>query len=84
MLLSMLDNGGGVRLSWTKNNSHLKIQIEDDGPGLSNTANLFVPFYTTKPGGTGIGLALIKRAPAPSHTKYHRPSLQPRRGLRLS
>ena len=32
--------------------------MEDDGPGLAQTANLFVPFFTTKPSGSGIGLAL--------------------------
>ena len=35
--------------------------VEDDGPGLAETANLFVPFYTTKPGGSGIGLALSRQ-----------------------
>jgi signal transduction histidine kinase len=35
--------------------------VEDEGPGLSNTANLFVPFFTTKPGGTGIGLTLSRQ-----------------------
>ena len=35
--------------------------MEDEGPGLSNTEKLFVPFYTTKPGGTGIGLALSRQ-----------------------
>src|SRR5665213_259597 len=35
-----------------------RIGIEDNGAGLANPANLFVPFYTTKPGGTGIGLIL--------------------------
>ena len=34
------------------------IRVEDNGIGLANPANLFVPFYTTKPGGTGIGLVL--------------------------
>ena len=33
-------------------------RVEDDGPGLASTANLFVPFFTTKPGGSGIGLVL--------------------------
>jgi signal transduction histidine kinase len=36
-------------------------RIEDEGPGLSDTANLFVPFYTTKPGGSGIGLVLSRQ-----------------------
>ena len=35
--------------------------VDDDGPGLSNTANLFVPFFTTKPGGSGIGLVLSRQ-----------------------
>ena len=35
--------------------------IQDEGPGLSNTANLFVPFFTTKPGGSGIGLVLSRQ-----------------------
>jgi two-component system nitrogen regulation sensor histidine kinase NtrY len=34
------------------------IEVEDNGPGITNPANLFIPFYTTKPGGTGIGLVL--------------------------
>ena len=35
--------------------------MEDDGPGLSKTGNLFVPFFTTKPGGSGIGLVLSRQ-----------------------
>ena len=35
--------------------------IEDDGPGLPDSRNLFVPFFTTKPGGSGIGLALCRQ-----------------------
>ncbi len=37
------------------------MRVEDDGPGLANTANLFVPFFTTKPTGSGIGLALSRQ-----------------------
>ena len=51
--------GGGVRLSWTlveKPTPALEIRVDDDGPGLPPSANLFVPFFTTKPGGSGIGL----------------------------
>lgn len=38
----------------------LAIEVEDDGPGLARTDNLWVPFFTTKPGGTGIGLVLSR------------------------
>jgi two-component system nitrogen regulation sensor histidine kinase NtrY len=56
-----LETGGSVRVGWTKNSTHLDVIIEDEGPGLSNTANLFVPFFTTKPAGTGIGLVLSRQ-----------------------
>ena len=39
----------------------LQITIDDQGPGLPDTANLFVPFFTTKPAGSGIGLALSRQ-----------------------
>jgi signal transduction histidine kinase len=41
-------------------NSTTRITVEDDGPGLPSPENLFVPFFTTKPGGTGIGLVLSR------------------------
>jgi len=44
----------------------LEITVRDEGPGLSNTANLFVPFFTTKRGGSGIGL-VISRQIAEAH-----------------
>jgi two-component system nitrogen regulation sensor histidine kinase NtrY len=56
-----LETGGGVIISWSRNGTHLDVWIEDEGPGLSNTANLFVPFFTTKPAGTGIGLVLSRQ-----------------------
>ncbi|HEX4961128.1 MAG TPA: ATP-binding protein [Thermoanaerobaculia bacterium] len=56
-----LSTGGGVGVGWKKNGTHVEVRVEDEGPGLSNTENLFVPFYTTKPGGTGIGLALSRQ-----------------------
>jgi nitrogen fixation/metabolism regulation signal transduction histidine kinase len=37
------------------------VWVRDDGPGVSNTSNLFVPFFTTKPGGSGIGLVLCRQ-----------------------
>lgn len=56
-----LETGGGVRMGWRTNGGSVEIRVEDDGPGLSNQENLFVPFYTTKPGGTGIGLVLSRQ-----------------------
>jgi nitrogen fixation/metabolism regulation signal transduction histidine kinase len=37
------------------------IQIADNGPGLANPENLFVPLYTTKKSGSGVGLALARQ-----------------------
>jgi len=48
-------------VGWAIAGQHLEVRIEDEGPGLASTENLFVPFYTTKPGGTGIGLALSRQ-----------------------
>ena len=53
-----LETDGGAAVTWVRQPGHIEIQIEDEGPGLANTANLFVPFFTTKPGGSGIGLVL--------------------------
>src|ERR1035438_3847923 len=41
-----LITGGGVHVGWTRNGSHVEVAIEDEGPGISNTTNLFVPFFT--------------------------------------
>jgi two-component system, NtrC family, nitrogen regulation sensor histidine kinase NtrY len=53
-----LETNGAVRVGWQRRAKQLEIWVEDDGPGLAQTANLFVPFFTTKPGGSGIGLVL--------------------------
>jgi two-component system nitrogen regulation sensor histidine kinase NtrY len=58
---SLEAGGGSVTIVWNRLGSLLEVLIEDDGPGLSNTANLFVPFFTTKPGGSGIGLVLSRQ-----------------------
>ena len=39
----------------------MQIVIDDEGLGIANPENLFVPFYTTKPAGSGIGLALAQQ-----------------------
>jgi len=56
-----LPEGGGVRIAWQVAGADLIVTVEDDGPGVSDTNNLFVPFFTTKPGGTGIGLVLARQ-----------------------
>jgi two-component system nitrogen regulation sensor histidine kinase NtrY len=56
-----LTTNGGVRMGWRRDGAMLEIWVQDDGTGLSSTANLFVPFFTTKPGGSGIGLALSRQ-----------------------
>jgi nitrogen fixation/metabolism regulation signal transduction histidine kinase len=50
-----------VALDWKQVDGALQISIEDQGPGLPDTSNLFVPFFTTKPAGSGIGLALSRQ-----------------------
>jgi signal transduction histidine kinase len=69
LLINLLDNavdasletGGAVRINWADVEGHVEVRIEDEGPGLAQTANLFVPFFTTKPKGSGIGLALSRQ-----------------------
>jgi nitrogen fixation/metabolism regulation signal transduction histidine kinase len=51
----------GVRLKWIQSGRSVEIIVEDDGPGIANPANLFIPFFTTKAEGTGIGLVLSRQ-----------------------
>jgi len=53
-------DGGTVRVCWYEEDGSLVTEVEDNGPGLARTENLWVPFFTTKPGGTGIGLVLCR------------------------
>jgi two-component system nitrogen regulation sensor histidine kinase NtrY len=59
------ETAGGVRVGWQRLQGSspptIELWVEDEGPGLSNTGNLFVPFFTTKPGGSGIGLVLSRQ-----------------------
>ena len=57
---------GAVRVDWIETPVKVVIEIQDEGPGLPQTENLFVPFFTTKPGGSGIGL-LVAREVAENH-----------------
>ena len=66
LLINLLDNardamaetGGCVRIEWTQGVGTVDLRVLDEGTGITKTANLFVPFYTTKAEGSGIGLAL--------------------------
>jgi two-component system nitrogen regulation sensor histidine kinase NtrY len=50
-----------VTIGWFLTASHVEVRIKDQGPGLAETENLFVPFYTTKANGSGIGLFLSRQ-----------------------
>jgi signal transduction histidine kinase len=56
-----LETGGRVWIDWQAADGWVEIAVVDEGPGLPDTANLFVPFFTTKPAGSGIGLALSRQ-----------------------
>jgi len=56
-----LETDGQVEIGWSRNHNQLDIWVSDEGPGLANTANLFVPFFTTKAEGSGIGLVLSRQ-----------------------
>jgi signal transduction histidine kinase len=60
-----METSGGVSVTWervaTDGGEAVEVWVDDEGPGVSNPANLFVPFYTTKPQGSGIGLVLSRQ-----------------------
>jgi PAS domain S-box-containing protein len=59
-----LETGGAVRVGWAVSDGaagQLDVWVDDEGPGLPQTANLFVPFFTTKAQGSGIGLVLSRQ-----------------------
>ena len=59
---AVIDAGeGGATVRWRLDGAAFELAVIDDGPGLSETGNLFVPFFTTKPEGTGIGLVLARQ-----------------------
>jgi len=59
------ETGGEVTVFWkeldTKSGAFVEVVVRDSGPGITNTENLFVPFFTTKPDGSGIGLVLSRQ-----------------------
>jgi two-component system, NtrC family, nitrogen regulation sensor histidine kinase NtrY len=54
-------HGAGIVVGWQRTPRGLDLWVDDEGPGPPKTANLFVPFYTTKPGGSGVGLVLCRQ-----------------------
>jgi len=56
-----LETHGSVQVGWSLQGSQVEVWVIDNGPGIPNTANLFVPFFTTKPAGSGIGLVLSRQ-----------------------
>jgi nitrogen fixation/metabolism regulation signal transduction histidine kinase len=56
-----LETHGNVYVGWTRSGPQMSLYVRDEGHGLASTANLFVPFFTTKPGGSGIGLVLSRQ-----------------------
>jgi len=58
---SLANGAQPVRAFWRVDQAVLLVTIEDRGMGIANTENLFVPFYTTKPAGSGVGLALAQQ-----------------------
>jgi signal transduction histidine kinase len=58
---TLANNENRVQVTWRIVDSSAAITIEDTGLGIANTDNLFVPFYTTKPKGSGVGLALAQQ-----------------------
>jgi signal transduction histidine kinase len=56
-----LETGGKVTIGWRELGDCVEVFVRDEGPGIMNPENVFVPFFTTKPGGSGIGLALSRQ-----------------------
>ena len=56
-----LQTAGGVTLGWKREGRTFNLWVEDEGTGVPNASNLFVPFFTTKPAGSGIGLVLSRQ-----------------------
>ncbi len=55
--------GGTVRMGAASGQAGMEFWVADDGPGVPDVdaSRIFEPFYTTKPGGTGLGLAVVQQ-----------------------
>ena len=92
LLINLIDNavdaaletGGTVEVGWRKSAEHVEVTVEDEGPGVAGTSNLFVPFYTTKKTGSGIGLALCLQIAEAHHGTITVGNRQDRTGCRAN
>ena len=80
--------GGTVRVGWQRIQGSspptVELWVDDEGPGLGNTGNLFVPFFTTKPGGSGIGLVLSRQIAEAHGGSLQLENRRDRRGVRAT
>ncbi|MGX9522710.1 sensor histidine kinase [Vibrio mediterranei] len=74
---AMTDPNGYIQITWRQEQHQFLLNISDQGTGLMNKENIFVPFYTTKPSGSGIGLSLCRKI-AENHGGYF--TLEDRKG----
>jgi signal transduction histidine kinase len=74
------ETDGGVQVAWRADSGFLELRVLDEGPGIFDTANLFVPFFTTKPEGSGIGLALCRQIAEAHHGHVTLHNREDRRG----
>jgi two-component system nitrogen regulation sensor histidine kinase NtrY len=72
-----------VMMSWAVEDQSVEITIDDNGLGLLNPSNAFVPFYTTKPSGSGIGLALSRQIVEAHGGSIELSNLNGKRGCRV-
>ncbi len=77
-----VETGGSVVIGWKQSGTWLELSVEDDGKGLPDTTNLFVPFFTTKPNGSGIGLALSRQIAEAHHGSLSLENRSPGPGCR--
>lgn len=73
-----------IELSWQKDEQHLYLFIDDNGMGIANPDNLFVPFFSTKKGGSGIGLMLCRQIAEAHKGEIHLQNHTNKQGVRAT
>jgi signal transduction histidine kinase len=61
--MEAMSAGGSVTMRLARDDGHVVIDVEDTGPGISPELHdqIFSPFFTTKKGGAGLGLAMTRK-----------------------